>query len=69
MQAGLGLLALPPEPFWAMTLRELTCALDGAGALPPAPGARARGIMAHPAAPSPLARRDLLSLMESFPDR
>jgi uncharacterized phage protein (TIGR02216 family) len=30
MQAGLGLLRLSPETFWAMTLRELDAALRGA---------------------------------------
>jgi len=63
MAAGLGALALPPDVFWAMTPCELARALDGAA---PVPRPHA---MAHPAAPSPLARRDLLSLMEAFPDR
>ena len=31
MAAGLGLLRLPPDAFWAMTPRELMAALEGAG--------------------------------------
>ncbi|MEQ8746948.1 phage tail assembly chaperone [Pyruvatibacter sp.] len=59
MQTGLGLVALPPTQFWAMTPSELVRALDGATA----------PVTARPAAPSPLARRDLLQLMEACPDQ
>lgn len=58
MALGLGRGTLAPDAFWAMTPRELE-AVSGAAA----------GAMARPAAPSPLARRDLLSLMETYPDR
>ena len=29
MEIGLGVLRLPPDAFWAMTVAELTAALDG----------------------------------------
>ncbi|MDW3099261.1 MAG: phage tail assembly chaperone [Alphaproteobacteria bacterium] len=58
MELGFGLLALSPHSFWAMTPSELVRALYGATALG----------MAQPAAPAPLARRDLHALMEAFPD-
>lgn len=60
MEFGLGRLGLPPEQFWTMTVSELVRALSGATA----------PVLAQPAASfPPLARRDLSSLMESFPDR
>lgn len=54
MAAGLGLLRLPPQQFWAMTPRELAAALrvvlpDAAHAVPPT-------------------RRDLDALIDRFPD-
>lgn len=54
MAAGLGLLRLPPDVFWAMTPRELMAALEGAG-LTAAPG-------------GPLSRSELEGLMARFPD-
>lgn len=54
MQAGLGILRLPPSVFWAMTPRELEAALRGAF-----------GMSARHAAPS---RSDLAGLMAAFPD-
>jgi len=59
MELGLGLLARSPHSFWTMTPGELVRALYGATA----PG------MVQPAAPPPLARRELLALMEVFPDQ
>ena len=53
MAIGLGRLRLPPAQFWAMTLPELTAALDGLG------------IKAGPAS---LARHDLDTLLACFPD-
>lgn len=52
MSAGLGALGLSPAAFWAATPRELNAALG-----------RFRA-QTHPR----MARRDLLSLMESYPD-
>jgi len=54
MNLGLGHLRLAPHAFWAMTPRELNAA--------------ARGVMGLPASLSPLARRDLQSLMQRYPD-
>jgi len=55
MAAGLGLLRLPPRHFWSMTPRELAAALDAV------PG-RHRPIR-------PPSRRELLELMQRFPDK
>lgn len=52
MGAGLGLLRLPPEQFWRLTLRELSAAL--AALAPPRP--------------APLPRGRLFDLMTRFPD-
>jgi uncharacterized phage protein (TIGR02216 family) len=54
MGAGLGLLGLAPEAFWAMTPRELDCALN------------ARFGRRMPA--RAMARGDLDRLMALFPD-
>ena len=54
MEAGLGLLRLSPQSFWAMTPRELAAALEPLNA---AGGAR------------PPQRADLAALMRRFPDR
>jgi uncharacterized phage protein (TIGR02216 family) len=53
--AGLGRLRLRPADFWAMTPRELSLALKGAGGLPIG-------------APGGFARSDLDALMQKFPD-
>lgn len=58
MAAGLGLLRLSPDVFWAMTPRELMAALEGAG-LTTAPAAAPGG---------PLSRSELEGLMARFPD-
>ncbi len=55
MTAGLGLLRMPPQVFWNMTVPELTAALgglEGLGAPAPAP-----------------ARGELDALMQRFPDQ
>ena len=54
MAAGLGLLRLPPQQFWAMTPREIAAALRG---------------LHGPIAPRPLARSDLASLLSRYPDQ
>lgn len=54
MAAGLGLLALPPAVFWAMTPRELTAALSGRIG----PGSRS----------APPTSGELARLMQLFPD-
>jgi uncharacterized phage protein (TIGR02216 family) len=54
MTAGFGLLALSPQAFWSMTLRELEAAIRG------------RLGIAGPAAPS---RSDLADLLQRYPDR
>ncbi len=53
MAIGLGRLRLPPQQFWAMTLRELTAALHGLGIS---------------VLPVPLARRELDDLRARYPD-
>lgn len=55
MGAGLGLLRLPPESFWAMTPRELSAALEAIFG-----DARMHG---------PFARGDLAALMARYPDK
>jgi len=53
MGFGLGVLRLPPETFWRMTLRELVCAMEGVAGLSQQPPGRAA----------------LEQLMRRFPDR
>jgi uncharacterized phage protein (TIGR02216 family) len=55
MAAGLGLLRLPPDAFWSMTLRELAAAL--------------RGLLGPSSPDAPLPRAALAQLMSRFPDR
>ena len=50
MRAGLGVLRLPPEAFWAMSPVELYYALQGAGALPMGQGMNRQGLEALMAA-------------------
>lgn len=54
MAAGLGVLRLEPRAFWSMTPKELEAAL--------------RGIAGPAAVERPLARHDLDTLIEKFPD-
>jgi uncharacterized phage protein (TIGR02216 family) len=54
MAFGLGILRVSPQQFWSMTPRELEAA--------------ACGVYGLPASFSPLARRDLSSLMQQYPD-
>ena len=54
MAAGLGLLRLPPQQFWAMTPRELAAALDA--------------VLGRTGTPQPPTRRELIALMQRFPD-
>jgi uncharacterized phage protein (TIGR02216 family) len=54
MAAGLGILRLPPQAFWAMTPRELVAAIRGAAGLSPSADA--------------LPRDALRALMQRFPD-
>ncbi|MEG9884630.1 MAG: rcc01693 family protein [Hyphomicrobiales bacterium] len=54
MVAGLGMLRLPPDVFWAMTPRELMAALEGAG-LAATPGGH-------------MSRAEIEGLMARFPD-
>jgi len=54
MNIGLGLLQLPPEHFWSMTLPELKAAVDG--------------LFANHPDSKPLARVELRELMQRFPD-
>ena len=54
MAAGLGLLRLPPQQFWAMTPREMAAAM--------------RGHLGPAATTRPLARNDLAGLLARFPD-
>ncbi len=49
---GLGILRLAPRDFWSLTPRELQCAMAAHGA---------------PTRPA-FTRRDLLALMQAFPD-
>jgi uncharacterized phage protein (TIGR02216 family) len=49
---GLGVLRLPPEAFWRMTLRELACAIE---------------TVTGGAAPT-FERAELAALMRQFPD-
>jgi uncharacterized phage protein (TIGR02216 family) len=53
MALGLGVLRLPPDHFWSMTLREMTAAIQGA----------------FPDEPQRLAKAGLDSLMQRYPDR
>ena len=55
MRLGLGQLRLPPEVFWAMTPKEFSCAVEGAG------------LVASGAAGG-LRRGELETLMGRFPD-
>ena len=55
MEAGLGMLRLPPQIFWAMTPRELEAAL--------------RGAFGVSRAVTPLSRADLTALMAAHPDQ
>jgi uncharacterized phage protein (TIGR02216 family) len=55
MEIGLGLLALPPQAFWALTPRELEAALRGRF------GTHGDG--------DTIARRALDNLMQRFPDK
>ncbi|HCO91351.1 MAG TPA: hypothetical protein DIT40_10305 [Alphaproteobacteria bacterium] len=57
MQAGLGLLRLPPADFWKMSLVELQLAVDGMSG----PACRGAGI-------TPASRADLVRLRARFPD-
>ena len=57
MAFGLGVLRLSPDAFWAMSLREVMAAMDGAGI-----GAGASSVKAPDQA-------DLARLMAQFPDR
>lgn len=57
MQAGLGLLRLPPADFWKMSLVELQLAVDGMSV----PAGRGAGI-------TPASRADLVRLRARFPD-
>jgi uncharacterized phage protein (TIGR02216 family) len=54
MEAGLGVLRLPPHIFWTMTPRELEAALKGAFGV-----SRQAG---------PMSRADLAALMNLHPD-
>jgi len=55
MRIGLGLLRLPPEQFWSMTIPELEAAVQGAfGETAPA---------------TPLERTELEMLMQLYPDQ
>ena len=54
MAAGLGLLRLPPQQFWAMTPRELAAALDA--------------VLGRTGTPQSPTRRELSALMQRFPD-
>lgn len=54
MAAGLGVLRLAPEQFWAMTPRELQAALEGVFGSAAGTGAPSRGELEH--------------LMENHPD-
>jgi uncharacterized phage protein (TIGR02216 family) len=53
MALGFGVLRLSPQHFWSLTLRELEAAVHGLTGTSPA---------------TPLARTDLSSLMQRFPD-
>jgi uncharacterized phage protein (TIGR02216 family) len=53
MGVGLGVLALSPDAFWSMTLKELAAAIRGRFGPGPSP---------------PLSRSDLDALMKRFPD-
>ena len=54
MKVGFGLLRLPPDQFWSMTLRELEAAVAG--------------LFGDEVQAEPLARADLEELMQRFPD-
>ncbi len=54
MGVGLGVLALAPATFWAMTPRELDAAVRG---------------RFGPVAQAPLSRADLAAMMGRFPDK
>ncbi|MFN3888977.1 MAG: rcc01693 family protein [Beijerinckiaceae bacterium] len=56
MAFGFGVLRLQPDAFWALTPRELVCAVEGAG-----------GLELH-SINHPLARDGLEDLMRAFPD-
>ncbi len=54
MGVGLGVLQLPPDHFWSMTIPELEAAVSG--------------IFGDSALGAPLARKELDELMQRFPD-
>lgn len=54
MALGLGLLRLPPAEFWAMTVPELTAAVEG--------------VLGSDRPAEPPKRRDIEALMARFPD-
>jgi uncharacterized phage protein (TIGR02216 family) len=54
MQLGLGQLQIPPKQFWAMTPKELECAITG--------------LLGH-AGDNPMSRSDLENLVNRFPDK